>query len=815
MRLALRSLLKQPLFTAVAVGTIAIAIGANTLIFSVANWVLLRGIPGVARQSELMTVQLQTHFGGGLTISFGPRYRDYMRYRTSAQRVAGVTGVRSVAVNFAASSAAVPERLSAEVVTDDYFSLLGVPAAAGRLLGAADTVDGAPPTVVISQRLWQRALGGAPGVVGTVATIDAHAFTIVGVAGAEFEGTGSSGTADLWIPFAAQKLVDPSAQVVDDEGTAFESLIVRVRPGVTAAAVKAEAEARLPHEGRYFNTVTEPATVIVQPGIGASAEAMSQIRRMVFLLLAGVGLVLFIACANVANLLLARGATRRREVALRRSLGASSWNLARQLLAEGMLLAAAGGGLGVLIALWGTSLLRGIKLATWLPELPAVPIDGHVLAFAAAVSVVTAVVFSLPPLLGTLRADPATMLRNGGHGATGRSATQGALVIAQVAVSFVLVVGAVLFTRTVRNLRAADLGFQPEGIATFSLDLVAQGYTPQSGGALVERLVERLRARPGITGVATAGTIPFTGMMVQNVRPVGQPAPTGGAPTDFISLDNVSPSYFQTLGIPLLRGRGFTDADVAAEGDTTLQHVVIVSETLAKRFWPGGDPLGQLLEVVGSATRPPIRVIGVAADVKTLSPTEKPSLFYYMPERRRVTSENVLVRSTLPRALLLAALRDELAAVDPKLPMYDVYTLRERADRTFAEALTAARLTSVFGVIGLLLALVGLYAVIAFTVAQRTRELAIRLALGAGDARLRAGVVRDALRLAAVGVAVGGLAAWQLARLVASGLYGVGRSDPASYAVVALLMALCAVVASLVPAVRATRVDPMLVMRAE
>jgi putative ABC transport system permease protein len=630
----------------------------------------------------------------------------------------------------------------------------------------------------------------------------------VGVVPEGFHGVSGFTEPDMWFPLGANTLLDKQAGALsNDTHTAFGRLVIRLRPAVSMAAAESEARSLF---GETAEVMGKRAKVSVKEGVGLPREQREQLVQTMVMLMAGVALVLTIACANVANLLLVRGASRLREVALRRSLGASDWRLARQLLTESVLLAAAAGVLGVTLALWGTSLFEGLKLDGSSPALPVVPIDGRVLGFAAALSILTAVLFALPPVLGTLRADPALMMRSGGHGATRRSRLQSLLVVAQVAVSFVLVVGAALFLRTVHNLRHIDLGFRPDRVLAASLDLRKQGYSDAAAHALVSRLMERLRSLPGTERVAIAALPPYGGMMLSTALPERvERAPA----LPYVAQNMVSPGYFATLGIPIKSGRDFSAEDIALSGQRRAP-VAVVNEALAEKFWPGRSALGQHLVTGIGKHRTLTTVIGVVGNARVMSPRREQEPFYYVPSApgEMVT---IFVRSNRDVASLVRGIRQEVAAADPNVPLYDVMTLSERVDRSFADQIASAGLTGAFGIIGLVLAAIGLYAVIAFTVVQRTRELAIRVALGASEGRIRGSVVRDGVRLVVLGIAIGGGVAIGLARLVESRLFGVTGSDPATYVASAAGMIAVAVLATYLPARRAMQVDPMLALRAE
>ena len=795
---------RTPVFATAAILTIAIAIGANTAIFSVVNWALLRPTAGVVAEDRLATVTLNGEMDGGISLTFGAKYPDYLTYRAKATRVSGVMGYQQLNANLGSTAEAGAQRVHGELVTDNYFQVLGTRPLAGRLLDS--TAVRSPAVVVLSERMWRRAFGGDRDIIGKTASINGQKLTIIGVAQHGFVGVDPFNESDLWFPIEAGATLDPENNRTPDQQP-LGRMVVRVRDGVQLADVSAEAKPMITPQNLSFGHMK--VRVEARAGIGLPDESKRQLLNTMLLLMTGVGLVLLIACANVANLFLARGATRVREVALRRSLGASDWALGRQLVAESLVVSLVAGGLGIIIALWGTSLLEGFRIDQNMQALPAVPVDVRVVGFAVLLSIVTAALFALPPVVGTLRSDSATLLRSGSRGSAGRSRVQGALVILQVAFSFVLVVGAGLFLRTVNNLRNIDLGFRPENVIGVSMDLSAQGYANDRVRPFLRQLEERLRSRPQIEAVATSAVSLFGGIILSH------PEPEFAKPMkqrDWIGANMVTPGYFKTIGVPLLRGRDFAAADLSRSDSA--DDVVIVNQTLAKEFWPNRDPIGQRMVLkVGPKTSRSV-VVGVVGDSRSTSPRRPPDPFYYSPLTSN-GSVTVLVRSKADKATLVSEIRREVAALDPNLPIYDVLTIAERIDQSFAEQRSSAGLTSIFGIVGMLLAAIGLYAVISFTVLQRTRELAIRVALGAQDGQIKRNVIGDAVRLVVVGVVLGGAAAFGLAKLLTTRLYGVTGTDVPTFAIVSLTMLMLAVLASYAPARRATRLDPMLALRSD
>jgi len=815
LRYAVRTLLKSPGFTAVAVLTLGLGVGANTAVFTLVNAALFRSPPG-ARPHELVWLAATRDFPDqpGRPRSYQrrfslPEYRDYAAGTTA---FTGLTAYQDVAL--ALGSGGEPERINGMMVSGNYFQVLGLVPAAGRFFAAEeDGAPGAHPVVVLSHRLWRRRFGSAPGVVGSDITVNGRHFLVVGVAPAGFVGIQLGEPAELFVPLAMVGVAMPrSAYLLEQRNADWLQIVGRLKPGVTVAAAGAEVAtfaARLAQE--YPEALAATSAEVTPLSGGLDPSNRGEALPILLLLMAVPAVVLLIACANVANLLLARAAGRRREIGIRLALGATRWRLLRQLLTESVLLALCAGAVGMLLSFWLNDVLLAVSHAPAEIELALKP-DLRVFAFTIAIAAATGVLFGLAPALGATRPDVVPALKEEGI-ALGRrvrrSRLTGAFVVAQVALSLILLVTAGLFLRSLDKALDVNPGFDPVNRISLSFDLGIQGYTDRQRGTFYARLLERVRALPGVEATSLASPLPLSGRMVGTaVSLEGVDPDAGGVP---VSFSAIAPQYFTTLGIPLVRGRDFAASDGAGA-----PLVVIVNETLARRLWPDQDPLGRRLRMYGR-TEPYREVIGVAKDGKYDELTESPRNFLYLPERQRADlSDIALVAKTAgdPRPLagaLIAAVHE----LDPTLPIFRIETLEQSLVNRLDKVRGASSLLGVFGTLALLLAALGLYGVMAYAVTQRTREIGIRVALGAGQRDVLRQFVGEGFRLAVVGVMIGLALSVALTRVIARFLYGVTATDAATFAAGAAVLCVVALAASWFPARRAARVDPMVALRAE
>ena len=827
LRYAVRWLAKNPGFTAVAVATLALGIGTVTTIFSILDAAVLRPLP-YRDPDALMTVSITHQDENSPTETFPwsyPKFETLRRNATSFQDLAAW-----VSTDLNQTGVAEPERLSAELVSASYFSALGVSPILGRTFSADEDRGGTPGRVAaLSWGLWQRRFAGDRAVVGKTIQINRETLTIVGVMPERFGGL--SGGAEVWVPMSmAEKYMYPG--VFQEDGNHWHSVVARRKAGVSEAAAKSEVAVL---GKRIASEHPMEGTGAVW---GASAASLNDtrvdpaLRRSVVVLFGAVTFVLLIACANVAALLLARAAGRGREVAIRLAIGAERGRIARQFLTESVVLALAGGLCGVLLSLWGIETLShlerlsGIGDPSFLFRFAEIRIDPRVLLFALGVSLATGLVFGMAPAVHATRSDLATVLKEGGAGAVQgghgrRRSVRGLLVPVQIALALVLLVGAGLLARSLARLSGYESGFRPDGVLTMRFDPSGVLDTGADRGIVFRRtLLERLAAVPGVVSAATGRTSPLSSRnmvaivsQIDSKRLESKGRFTGEQGALEIGLHDVSPDFFKTLSIPIRRGRAFTAED--REGSPK---VVIVSESTARRLWPGQDPIGHRIAATSFffAENATAEVVGIAGDVLYGRPGDRRILDLYYPSLQGgLPWATIFVKTDGDPAAVAPAVRREIKALAPNLPVFDVATMSERSARTFSRERFGASLLGLLAAIALFLASVGVYGLVSETVSARTREIGVRMALGASPADIVRDVVRRGLALAALGLAAGLAAALALSRLLSSLLFQVRPHDAATYAAVCGLLLLLTAGASWVPARRATRIDPTRALRTE
>ena len=802
MKYALRTLLRQPLFTLSAVVTLALGIGVNSTIFTFANGALFRPLPGIANPDQLAWISSASRtIGRGNDVS----YPDFVDYRDATHDIfSGMFAFRSTPLHVTTDTGE-PQRMRGQFVSGDYFATLGVGAAAGRLLAPADDRAGAPPAAVISHRMWRELFAQSNDVLSSTMTVNGRSVAIVGVASEPFIGPALDESADAWLPLAALPAIKTNERdVLTDRGTSGLLVIGRLRPDVSrdrAQAAVGAVAARL--EQAYPDTNSERIAVITSAAAGLPPNARGEFVPLTALMLTVTGIVLLIACANVANLLLARGAARSSEISIRAAIGASRAQLVRQLLTESALLGGAGAIAGLILSFWASDLLLSTLPEAEFRGFQAGP-DARMLLFTAAVAGLSVCAFGIVPAMASTRYALLPRLQRAAAG--GRSRLQGAFVVAQLSLSLVLLLAGGLSLRAVQKARAIDLGFDPSGVLAASYDLQLQNYSPAHRTAFRQELRTRLSALPGVTHVGLANVPPLSGTMVGTV--VSSRDAAGGDPVESRAFTNgVGPGYFEALRIPILRGRGLLDSDL-----TSNARVTVVNETLARRLWNTTDAVGRHLTLDEQV----FDVIGVARDSKYDEATEDPQPFFYTAlDRAILERETVLVRTQASAGALASSVREAIRAIDPNLPLFAVGTmdevLRERADKERA----ISTLLGAFGCVALLLASLGLYGVMAYAVARRTREIGVRIALGATPAQVSSLIASDGIRLAVAGVIIGGLLSVPMAVALGALLFGVQIADLAAFAAICLLLVGVAAVASVLPARRAARLDPVLALRTE
>ncbi len=805
-RFARRQLIRSPGFAALAVAMLGLGIGATTTIFSVINTVFLRPPVHVPEPERLVAVFTSDFSGPRFGTSSYPDVVDF---------AAGAAGLEDLAATtprpFSVAMGNESFRALGEMVSDQFFSLLGVP----LVLGPGFTPGGSETEAVIGYGLWQRRLGGATDVVGKTMRLSGHTFTIAGVAPDGFTGTMRGIRAEIWTPLVAQRVLSPGDDMLTNRGDRGLFVVGRLRDGVTPAEAQGQlgvVAARLHHAyDRVWTDRTGKArvvTVLPERDARVFPTIRGPVTQFLALLMGVACLVLAICCANLANLLLARGTARRREVAVRLALGGSRTRLVRQLLTEGLLLAAVGAVAGVVLATWATGALASFEPPLPVPVALEFPLDLRILLFAVVVTAVTVILSALAPALRATRLEAASALR-GDMGATGvgrRIGLRDGLVVAQVAVSLVVLAAAGLFLASLRNATHIDPGFRAAGLSLMRLELGIQGYDSARGRSFYAELEERARSLPGVTAVSLAEIVPLGLARQRRHIEVEGYAPREGEDMEF-GVNTVGAGYFETMGIAVVQGRGFEPSD--REGAAA---VAVVNETFARRFWPGQDPIGKRFSSGRGGTR---EVVGVARDGKYWSLGEDPQPHYYEPFAQAYEADMVLlVRSESDPRSILPALTREARAVDPELPV-EANTMTEHLGFALLPQRLGAAVLGVFGAVAALLAAFGLYGVVSYVVSRRTAEIGIRMALGARAHDVRMLVVRRALALTLTGLGVGLAGALAATRALAAFLVDVSPTDPATLASVATLFTAVALLASWLPARRAAAVDPMRALRSE
>ncbi|MCI0387433.1 MAG: ABC transporter permease [Acidobacteria bacterium] len=805
LRYGLRLLFKTPGFTLIALITIALGIGANTAIFSLVNTVLLRPLP-VEHPERLYNVYGSLRNGTVDTIF------SYLNYKDVRDRNEVFTGM--LTYRFAPMSISHEgsnERIWGYLVSGNYFDVLGVKAMLGRTFEPdEDRTRKSHPVVVMSYGCWEKRFGSDPAIAGKTLLINGHRFTIIGVAPKDFVGTEVSYSTELFIPMMMADVIEPDNNYLDSRDSDNMFVAGRLKPGVTRQQAEASLQSLMRQLATEYPKENEGRGVRVLP-VGLF---LPQIRDSVigfsWVLMAVVGLVLLIACVNLANLLLARATERRKEIAIRLSLGANRIQLIRQLLTESLLLSVAGGVLGLVLAIWINDFVAKIKLPTDIALTFDLRIDWRVLVFAMGVSLLTGVLFGLLPALQSTRPELVPALKDETSVAGfKRSRLRNMLVIAQMALSVLLLICAGLIVRSLQEAQKMRPGFNPENAVALTFDVGLQGYDEARGRAFHKQVIERVKSLPGVKSATLAMTLPLSlNYNYSNVHIEGQP-PASSANLPLAVTNTVWPDYFQTMGIAL-RGRDFTERDKERES-----RVVIVNEAFARRFFTGQEAIGKRFNFSGP-TDPYWEIIGIVADGKYDSLGEEQKIAVYRPMLRDYTSYTTLVaRTTGDPQPAIAAIRNEFRSLDSTLPLSSIKTLKEHMNLPLFPARVAAAVLGSFGVLALVLAAIGIYGVMSYAVAQRTREIGIRMALGAQAADLLRMITGQGMKLVAIGMVIGLAAAFLLTRFLAVVLYGVSATDPVTFGLIILLLLGVALLACYIPARRASKVDPIVALRYE
>ena len=802
MRYALRSLCRQPLFTLSAIATLALGIGANSTIFTFTNAVLFGGMPGISAPDRLAWIS-SVWRGHGREI--GLSYPDYLDYREATRDVfADIFAFRPAPLSL--GSGGEPQRIRGHLVTGSYFETLGITPAAGRLIGADDDRPGATPVAVISHRLWRDRFGSSPDITTAMVTLNARPFVVVGVAPEPFTGPALGEAADVWLPMAvAATLRTSDHDILQNRGSSWLLVMGRLRDGVTIERARLSVNAVAAQlEQAYPDSNTDRLATVSSADSGLPPQGRDELLPLSALLLTVTGIVLVIACANVANLLLARGAARSLEMSIRAAIGATRRRLIGQLLTESALLGIAGAGAGLLVSFWVSDLLVARLPETEFRGFHAAA-DLRVVLFTAALAALSVCAFGLVPAFAATRGALLPRLRETAS-AGGRTRLQGGFVIAQLSLSLVLLLAGGLSLRALQKSGAIDLGFNPNGVLTASYDLELQNYPVERRVAFRRELRRRVAALPGVTAVGLTNTPPLSGTMVSTI--VESTDSGGGVVESRAYLNGIGPGYFEALHLPLVRGRGLVDTDGPSSA-----RVAVVNETLAGYLWGSADPLGRHVTLAGTT----LEIVGIARDAKYDEATEDPRPFLYtsLDQAAQLDREAIILRAASAPAALSNALRATMHDLDPALPVFDMLTLedllRERADKARGISL----LLGALGGVGLLLAALGLYGVMSYAVTRRRREIGVRLALGATPSQVVSLIAGDGLRLALAGVAIGGTLSLPLGYALGALLFGVQIADVAAFGLTCVGLVGVAIIASWLPARRAAGLDPVFALRTD
>ena len=810
-RYSLRTLLRSRLLTLTAVLSLALAIGANTTIFSVIHAVFLKPIPveEPARLAAVYRTFQQTP--GAATQLIQTSYLNYRDLRDQATSFSGLAAFAGGGFNLAGEGQ--PEQVGGLYVTGNYFDTLGVKPAHGRFFAPEeDATPGTHPVVVLSHALWQRRFAADPDVVGRTIRLNAREMTVIGVAPAGFRGTNAIFSAQIWVPVMMASTLAPTQYTVamEHRGYRYFAMVGRLAPGVSAPQAAEESRAiatRLSENHPEWNRnrgfeLRGLAEARLFPGQRGIFVLAGQV------LMTAVGLVLLIACANVANLLLARAGTRRKEIGMRIALGASPGRLVRELLTESLVLAGLGGAAGWVLAIWLRQVLWSLRPPFLAVDALELELGGPVFSFSLALTLATGILVGLAPAFQAMRHDLVTALKDtAGSGAT-RVRLRQALVTAQVALSFVSLVGAGLFLVSLGNAFAIDPGFEREKLVTLTLDPGVQGYGPEDGGVLYQRLLEEAHALPGVRSAALARSGPLGGSTVYRFFIPGKEEQVGPDGM-YIPLNMVSPDYFDSMGLEIIEGRAIDEGDRRGG-----RSVVLVNETMAQQFWPDENPLGQQIRWLGEEH--PWQVVGVVADSKYTTLGEPPSPYLYRPLTQDYASAVTLhLRTEGSPAAVMPAARQLVRELDPDLPVSDVLPIAEVLRQSLWAPSMGASLLGLFGLVALALASFGIYGVLTQVVLARRREMGIRMALGANRSQILGLTLRHGMLPVWIGVVVGAGAAVGAARLVGNLLYGLSGADLRVLVSAAAVLVAVALFACLVPARGATRLDPLTVLRVD
>lgn len=814
LRFAIRVLLRSPVYTSVVVLTLAIGIGANTAIFSLVDAVLIKMLP-VRNPEQLVAIDTFNQRGERINFSYPLFVQLRDKTQTFKEVFTAIDGASDLEMTGPGDQTLPVE---VQLVSGEYFPVLGVNAIAGRTLTVEDNkVQGAHPVAVISYSFWRNTLGGDTSIVGKGIKLKDQPFTIVGVTPAEFFGESVGRAPDIWVPLMMQPQLNRGESFLEMPNMGWLSVMARLEPGKSQQQAQAELAVWLSQvqsdQGELGRNARRLRNVEIVSGSKGLSQTRNKFSKQLWILMTVVGLLLLIACANVANLLLVRATARAREVAIRLAIGAGRWRLIRQFLTESLLLAFSGGVLGLMFAWWGSSLLLVMASEGAAPIPINVSPNLRILGFTTLVALITAVLFGLTPALSATRQDVNTTLKLNTVASPQLSLSR-LLVIVQVALSLLLITGAGLFVQTLLNLRTRDLGFDAAKVLQFRIDARAAGYKEEQFPELSGRLVNTLKSVPGVVSVSMADS----GFRTGNSRTccIAVEGYTFSATEDRqITTGRVTPGYFQTIGLPLLTGRDFHQQDVPPQDKTARKpsKVAIINAAMARRYFGDANPIGKRF---GWGDPPDVKydteIVGVANNAIYGNLREETSSLIYFPSSR---GEILVVRAAGAPDSVIASISNEIKSIDRNLLISGIKTIPQLIDQTLTMEKLLAKLSSFFGVLALLLAAIGLYGIMAYAVVRRTKEIGIRMALGAQPNRVRWMVMRETLLLVLVGVLIGVPAAIASTRLVSSLLYGLKPTDPITVVVAILVIVVSAILAGFLPARAASRVDPTVALKYE
>ncbi|MBA3257660.1 MAG: ABC transporter permease [Pyrinomonadaceae bacterium] len=808
-RYAIRSLAKRPGFAVIAVITLALGIGANTAIFSLVNTVLLRPLP-VPQPEQIVSVALRGKSDSILAFSY-PNYKDF---RDRNQVLSGLLAYRFVPMSLSRDGA--NERIWGYEVSGNYFDMLGVQAIKGRtFLPEEDRTRLSHPVVVVSHGAWQRRFAGDPDLVGKEIRLNNHPFKIIGIAPEGFNGTEVVYTPEIWVPISMFEWIEPGAGWIDNRNAGNLFAIGRLKSGVGVDEADASLNLLAQQLAKEYPDTNEGQMVQLTPPGFIIPDLRGSVVSFTWILMAAVGLVLLITCINLAGLLLARASDRRKEIAIRLALGAGRRRLIRQLLTESILLSLVGGVAGFWLSLWIINLLLAFRPPIDFPLTLDVSVDWRVMLFSLGISLVAGAVFGLAPALQSTRPVLTSALKDTtAQAGYSSSRLRSGLVVAQLALSLMILIGAGLMVRALQQLRTMSPGFDPSNALTVSFDLGLQGYDEVKGQQFYRQVVDRVESLPGVSSAALTTNIPLgLNYSSNNVYVEGQPLERGtNLPVAMVA--SVGPRYFETMSTALLHGREFTDQDLE-----TTEKVAIVNETFVRRLIPEGHTVETAVGrrfSFNNSQGPFVRIVGVARDGKYFNISEEPRSFIWSPLSQSYNnSASLVVRTTGDSQAALAAVRNAVRALDLNLPLYDVKTLTEHMRLALFPGRVAATVLGAFGLVALILSAIGIYGVTSYAVAQRTREIGIRMALGARLRDVLMLVVGNGVKLMAIGVGIGLAGAFLLTRALTSLLNGISPTDPVTFIFVSVLLVTVALLATYIPARRATKVDPLVALRYE